>query len=536
MAELAARLAERSQDVEARGKIFQSETPPQACVLSPVPSTASCSPQDQEQRWEPWEGKVRRRSLALEEGIQPHRTLSARLNSASSRLESLSCKANRAAMIADLDALESGFSDILATSPSEFFQAQILEWLELVEGLCGNADERLASHGWRLLGDVITSRTCRHRLCSSMANEFVARVGRLFCHTFCEPPFTRVGDVVSTLVELSQTEEGMDIVSRMFLVGESSLLHAVTRATAEIFERGGLERVAGQQAVMQLWSRIADGEILLRSCREDACVAAASSISVLLGIGLACRHECDGDALLIAVAHIALVAGQARDTQFIEVAVGALNELLIYTKRATFADLNARIKFIRGLRALVDTLLSNVSLVASLRAQVATLGIPAEGVAVIDVTLIWWVLLPSPEMLGVDVQTTNRGLSKRLRRACVLAGLVERLAKISSDTEGDCTVRCHAWALLVALRRSEAACKSLLACSSIDPSKPPFEHGDLLEHVRDLVANALSAESGATQSDPSLRDPFERSQDMTGSYLNDVIRTRLDAVSAAGGA
>lgn len=162
------------------------------------------------------------------------------------------------------------------------------------------------------------------------------------------------------------------------------------------------------------------------------------------------------ETILLAAGELGVLAAHSTDSQSIENAATIFRELACYIKRGKFGAQDAHIKVIRTARTLACELLRNGHARDGLREQVASLGIPNTEVSTEDVALLWWLLQFNPKALGVNAQTVDNALSKRLIRNCGSFGLFEQLSQIclgSTAVIGDGMAQCHSLALLVHFAR-----------------------------------------------------------------------------------
>lgn len=466
MSELSTVLAERWQYVQATAAVFESETPPRNMVtqsLSPaapkIEKPRSPSPLSKAK------GTVQRCSLAIEGTIRQQQSVASRLSSAASQACALSTSAaDTGSLLIELSGLEQSFRDSLSAVSVQDFKTQAPDWLDIVKVCCVHDDARIVAHGWHLLLEVLRSKRLSDHMLTWLPLNFDAPLCWILQRAFSASAVDHVVDAVDVLMALAfqwPADVEADLASQMLLANAATLLRAVADASAALLVH--TLYIDGEDlALLRLLEHVADGGIVYRKWEEESCIGAGLAAGILVKtVSKTCEPHIK-ETVLLAAGQLASLAAQSDSSEAIAHAAAVLESLLSHTKHGKFAALDARIKSIRVVRTLTDLLLCNQSADQNVLEQVALLGIPIEEVSTVDVALLWWILQLSPKALGVNVQTVDRTLSKRLIKMCGKAGLVHRLGEIclgDISVIGDGTARSHSLAVLIHFARASEGMK-----------------------------------------------------------------------------
>lgn len=222
--------------------------------------------------------------------------------------------------------------------------------------------------------------------------------------------------------------------SPILMAEGAALLQYIAQMSQE-FQSNAFDSECHRQLLLELIIHVADGGMGER-LDEDSCAGAALAGKMLLAAVDEHLEECTSVSISLASGQLAILAAEAADSSTIQESALIFHGSLSYMKAAKFAGIESWIKYVRVLRCLADRLLCNVHAEDRIHEQVACLGIPAQGVSIDDLKPLWWILQLNPKVIGVNVQTVDCALSRRLIKMCGKCGLIERLSQICLGTAG----------------------------------------------------------------------------------------------------
>jgi hypothetical protein len=324
-------------------------------------------------------------------------------------------------------------------------------------------------------------------------------------------PMQHVGytvEILTGLASLWPNDAETDVASTILLVNGAVVLKGVANASALSFAEGPIS--SDGVSLLKLLSHIAEGGIVGQRLDAHACFGAATAAKDLSDAQ--CKSlDVDGHGTrLTAAGQMACLAAQSSELDSLEAAADVLQRLLHHAKSNKN---DACIKCIRTIRALADMLLCNKHSTVSLRERVASLGIPSEDVSTDDVSLLWWILQLNPRVLGVNVQTVDCMLSKRLIATGIQYGLIEHLSQIclgARSTKGDGQARHHSMALLMHFARvSEPS--SMALCEQCFEEAGAWSTEDLFKSAPIMCMDSVRVPEGKEQLE-LMTDLQERSE------------------------